>query len=107
MFDYLLTLRRTATHGPASTRDAVEADYALLANALQRLLAKWPPEVARRHFPVATLACSALTRRFRLAPLRLPPQVLSDLCHEIAEYVDAPVREAAVRCLRSRATERD
>lgn len=86
---------------PDPARDPAEADLVLLARALEQLLAKWPPQVTRRHFPAATKAHHALRIQARLpGPVRLPPYLLSDLCHEIAEHVDAPVRQAAVRCMR-------
>lgn len=86
---------------PHESRDPGQADLALLARALQQLLAKWPPQVTRRHFPAATKAHQALRIQACLpGAVRLPPYLLSDLCHEIAEHVDAPVRQAAVRCMR-------
>lgn len=79
----------------------MQADLALLAAALQRLLAKWPPEVTARHFPLARRACKHLRRQARVGgELALPAELLSDLCHEIAVHVEAPVRQAALRCLR-------
>lgn len=82
-------------------QDPAQADFALLTSALKRLLAQWPPRVTRRHFPVATRVYQALRiQACLLAPVRLPPHLLSDLCHEIAEHVDASVRGAAVRCMR-------
>jgi len=90
-----------------SHADPAQADLALLARALHQLLAKWPPRVAQRHFPNATKAYQALRIQFCLAgPARLPPHLLSDLCHEIAEHVDASVRQAAVRCMRRHASAR-
>lgn len=87
--------------------DPAQADLAVLARALQQLLAKWPPQVTRRHFPAATKAHQALRIQFCLpGAVRLPPHLLSDLCHEIAEHVDASVRQAAVRCLRRTAAAR-
>ena len=83
-----LFCRRRTPHLPiAEPHDPAQADLALLARALQQLLSKWPPQVT----PGA---------------MRLPPHLLSDLCHEIAEHVDASVRQAAVRCLRRTAAAR-
>lgn len=84
--------------------DPLQADLTLLAAGLQRLLAKWPPDVTARHFPAARRACKALRIQARAQmDLGLPAQLLSDLCHEIAVHVEAPVRQAAVRCLRHQA----
>ena len=86
---------------PHATHDPAQADLALLARALQQLLAKWPPQVTRRHFPAVTKAHQAIRIQSCLpGAVRLPAYLLSDLCHEIAEHVDAPVRQAAVRCMR-------
>jgi hypothetical protein len=104
--------RRRALAAPLARRphdafpacDAAQADFDLLAAGLQRLLAKWPPEVTARHFPAARRACKALQMQGRVqAELGLPAQLLSDLCHEIAVHVEPPVRQAAVRCLRRQA----
>lgn len=82
-------------------RDPAEADFALVADALQRLLTKWPSHVSKRHFPAASKAHQALRIQLRRAgPVRLPASLLSDLSHEIAEHVDFSVRQAAVRCMR-------
>lgn len=99
--------RRDASRLQAPHPDPAQADLALLARALQQLLAKWPPQVTRRHFPAATKAHQVLRIQFCLpGTVRLPPYLLSDLCHEIAEHVDAPVRQAAVRSLRRTAAAR-
>lgn len=82
-------------------RDPAEADFVLVADALQGLLSKWPSHVTKRHFPAASKAHQALRVQLRLAgPVRLPAWLLSDLSHEIAEHVDFPARQAAVRCIR-------
>lgn len=96
MIESLLYFRRAAKQD-----DAAHADFALLKGALHQLMAKWPPHVRRRHFPVASKVQSTLRLQMRLpVPVRISPHLLSDLCHEIAEYVDASVRQAAVRCMR-------
>ena len=85
----------------AAHQDPAQADYAVVADALQRLLARWPPDVTKRHFPAATKAHQALRVQLRhAAPVRLPAHLLSDVSHEIAEHVDAAVRQATVRCMR-------
>jgi hypothetical protein len=85
----------------AGSCERVQADFQLVASALQRLLTQWPADVTARHFPLATSACKALRRQARVGvELALPAELLSDLCHEIAVHVEAPVRQAALRCLR-------
>jgi hypothetical protein len=107
-----LLARSTATphrHGDRGRPDPCpeQADLLLLARGLQRLMAQCRGAVADRHFPAALKAHRALRVQQGLGvALRLPAELLSDLCHEIAEYVEAPVREAAVRCLRSHASRR-
>lgn len=90
--------------GSAATSDPQQADMFILANGLERLLGQCAPGTAERHFPTVLKAQRALRvqRRLQLA-LHLPAQMLSDLCHEIAQVVAAPVRHAAVRALRRHA----
>ena len=97
--------RLTGRSQPACSPE--QADLLLLARGLQRLMAQCRGATADRHFPAALKAHRALRVQQGLGlALRLPAELLSDLCHEIAEYVDAPVREAAVRCLRTHALRR-
>lgn len=85
-----------------------QADLLLLARGLQRLMGRCRGSVAEREFPAALQAHRALRVQQGLGmPLRLPAELLSDLCHEIAEHVEAPVRQAAVRRLRSHAMRRN
>jgi len=92
-----------APHAPAGAHGAAgaeRADLLLLANGLQRLLANCEAQAAERHFPGVLKAHRALRVQLRLhlSP-SLPAQVLSDLCHEIAEVAEPAVRQAALRCL--------
>jgi len=90
---------RTLADAPGDAA-AQRSDYAILADGLQRLLAGCAEDMAERHLPAALQADRALRvqRRLLLSP-GLPAQLLSDLCHEIAEVVRPPVRQAALRCL--------
>ncbi|MGV3569237.1 MAG: hypothetical protein ACO1PB_01465 [Ramlibacter sp.] len=92
---------------PAGAReDAATADYRVLFEGLAELLGRCSPRGAERHFPAALKGFKGLRQQWkhRCRP-ELPAQVLSDLCHEIAEHADHATREAAVRCLRRRALE--
>lgn len=84
-----------------SRHDPAQADFAFVADALQRLLRNWPEDVTNRFFPAASKAHRAMRIQLRLAGrVRLPASLLSDLSHEIAEHVAPSVRQAAVRCMR-------
>ena len=89
--------------------DAQRHDYLLLARALARLLALCTPRGAQRDFGAALRAHRLLKAQLRDgATLHLPPQLLSDLSHEIAPYAPRAAREAALRCLhRGSAARRD
>jgi hypothetical protein len=84
--------------------DAATADYRVLATGLGELLGRCTPKGAERHFPAALMGFKGLRQQWKhgCRP-ELPAQVLSDLCHEIAQYADHATREAAGRCLRRRA----
>jgi hypothetical protein len=92
--------RNVLLAAPATPADSERTDYAILTDGLQHLLEGCAEDVAERHFPAVLQAHRALRvqRRLLLAP-SLPAQLLSDLCHEIAEVVEVPVRRAALRCL--------
>jgi hypothetical protein len=88
--------------------EAERADLLVIADGLQRLLANCAEEVAQRHLPAVLQAHRALRvqLRLRLSP-SLPAQLLSDLCHEVAEFAEAaPALQAALRCLHRAALRR-
>jgi hypothetical protein len=76
-------------------------DYRLLAGGLALLLSRCPARVIERDFSASANAFRSLRRQFRRASaaVALPPGLLNDLAHEIAQYADAATRGAALRCL--------
>lgn len=88
----------------SAVEDEAWTDYCLLAHGLADLLARCSPRGAKRHFPSALLGFRGLKQQMKQGGrIALPAQLLSDLCHEIAQYTDHATLEAAVRCLRRRA----
>ncbi|MDB5860755.1 MAG: hypothetical protein JWQ76_4444 [Ramlibacter sp.] len=104
---YLLSLWRNRwlpsefSHLPgAEAADPVRADYLLLARTLAQLLSRCTPRGAQRDFAAALLAYRAIKAQLQAGRTpRLPPQLLSDMSHEIAPYTARPARDAALRCL--------
>lgn len=91
---------------PAPGGDAARNDYVLLARALAQVLERCTPRGAERHFAASLKAWRALKVQLcRPGDPSLPAEVINELCHEIAEYVDRSVREAALRCLHRRAAQ--
>ena len=85
----------------AETADPARSDYVVLAAALAQLLERCTPRGAQRDFGAALRAHRAIRMHLKSGRTpRLPPQLLSDMSHEIALYADRPTRDAALRCLR-------
>jgi hypothetical protein len=89
------------SHLPApESADPLRADYLLLARTLAQLLARCTPRGAQRDFAAALQAYRAIKAQLKGGRIpRLPPQLLSDMSHEIALYAARPARDAALRCL--------
>lgn len=85
--------------------DDARRDYLLLKTALGQVLARCAGAVARRDFVATRRTYRALRLQPWLylpahLPVRLCPYLLNDALHEIAAFVDKPVRDAALRCMR-------
>lgn len=86
---------------PASGDTGDREDFALLYAAIDAVMRRCPPRIASRQFPAAAKAHAALRVQFaRPGMPKLPAQVICDLSHEIAQYVEFPVRQAVLRCMR-------
>lgn len=84
--------------------DVHRRDYATLAAGLAGLMRRCSLRHAQREFSAALYAHRVLRIRLRLpVPVQLSAALLNDLSHEVAPYVDAAVRAAALRCLHAAA----
>ena len=78
-----------------------ELDSALIAGGLALVLSRCSPRAVERDFPATSTAYRGLRDRVRRGrAVALSPQLLSDVCHEVAEHADATTRQALLRCLR-------
>ncbi len=78
-----------------------QLDCALIAGGLALVLSRCTPRAAERDFPASSLAYRGLRARVRRGrAVELSPQLLSDVCHEVAQHADATTRQALLRCLR-------
>jgi hypothetical protein len=78
-----------------------QLDCALIAGGLALVLSRCTPCVVERDFPASSLAYRGLRARVRRGrSVELSPQLLSDVCHEVAQHADATTRQALLRCLR-------
>lgn len=81
---------------PCASRE----DYRQLLAGTEAVLARWTRRVHEREFPATVKACRAMRLRVTLGvELKLPPALLMDVAHEIAQYADVATRAAARRCL--------
>lgn len=75
-------------------------DYALVAGGLALVLSRCSPAAVERDFQATSQAWRSLRRQMaRSRGVQLPPQLLIDASHEVAQYADAATRDALLRCL--------
>lgn len=78
-----------------------ELDHALVAGGLALVLSRCSPRAAERDFRASSQAYRRLRDQVRRGgSVDLSPQLLSDVCHEVAQCADAATRQALLRCLR-------
>ena len=78
-----------------------QLDSALIAGGLALVLSRCSPRAAERDFSATLQAYRGLRERARRGrSVNLSPQLLSDVCHEVAEHADAATRQALLRSLR-------
>ena len=78
-----------------------ELDSALIAGGLALVLSRCSPRAIERDFRASSQAYRSLRDRVRRGrSVELSPQLLSDVCHEVAQHADATTRQALLRCLR-------
>lgn len=116
MLSSTLVLRRhgqiaappVACDGPASEQaDPQREDLLVFARGLGLLLEQCSPRGAERQFPASLQLHRELRPQLDRGITPLPcPHLLSDLCHEVAGHVAAPVLQAALRCLQRHAARR-
>jgi hypothetical protein len=106
MLSFLLSASQWTISGfsglpdPTQVPDPQLRDYALVAGGLALLLSRCSPRAARREFKATSDAYRSLKRQARRRqPVALPAQLLSDVSHEVAPYVDVATRDALRRCL--------
>ena len=107
MFSFLFSVRRWSRSDfpelpSLSELDAgPQLDCALIAGGLALVLSRCTPLAAARDFRASSLAYRSLRGRARRGrAVDLSPELLSDVCHEVAQHADATTRQALLRCLR-------
>lgn len=74
-------------------------DYGLVAGGLALLLSRCSPRGVERDFQAASKAYRSLRKQITLSEaVELPPDLLNDVRHEVAQFADQATREALKRC---------